>query len=199
MIKHKLFAKGEQIQALISTTQQPNILIPVRAMIYDIKFDDINPQYQIRIKKFYDNIFFLKANLFGGRFIKDFEGRDTKINLKRDNYSTVEVVENEVFNGQHWKSYLITVDSVFCTKTRGEQVELFNNIQCFLIQQKLKELYDLTTRSTYSSGQFHIHTRGEFIKSLERFLLDKYPKDPDWVDDLLYRPTSSELDGAEWL
>lgn len=199
MIKHKLFAKGELIQALITTTQQPNVLIPVRAMIYDIKFDDANPQYQIRVKKFYDNISFLKANLFGGRFYKDFENHDTKINLKRYNYSTVEIVEDEVFNGQHWKSYLIVVDSVFCTKTRGEQVELFNNIQTFMIQQKLKELYDLTNRTVYSSGEFYIHTRGEYIKALQRFLLDKYPKDPNWVDEVLYRPSSSELDGAEWL
>ena len=63
MIKHKLFSKGDQIHALISTTQQPNLLIPVRATIYDVKFDDVNPQYQIRVKKFYDPIYFLKKNL----------------------------------------------------------------------------------------------------------------------------------------
>jgi hypothetical protein len=62
MIKHKIFTKGEYVQALISTTQSPNVLIPVRALIYDVKFDDINPQYQIRIKKFYDPINFLKRN-----------------------------------------------------------------------------------------------------------------------------------------
>ena len=60
MIKHKVFTKGELIQALISTTQAPNVLIPVRAMIYDVKFDDVIPQYQIKIKKFYDHINFLK-------------------------------------------------------------------------------------------------------------------------------------------
>ena len=61
MIKHKIFTKGEYVQALISTTQNPNVLIPVRGLIYDVKFDDVNPRYQIRIKKFYDNIVFLKA------------------------------------------------------------------------------------------------------------------------------------------
>mgnify|MGYP000291537859 CR=1 FL=1 len=55
MIKHQLFAKGDTIHALISTTQNPNILFPVRATIYDVKFNDINPQYQIRIKNLYDN------------------------------------------------------------------------------------------------------------------------------------------------
>ena len=78
MIKHKIFTKGEYVQALISTTQNPNVLIPIRGLIYDVKFDDVNPRYQLRIKKFYDNIVFLKANLFGGRFIRDFEGKDWK-------------------------------------------------------------------------------------------------------------------------
>mgnify|MGYP000706873360 CR=1 FL=1 len=63
MINHKLFAKGEKIHALISTTQQPNVLFPVRAIIYDVKFDDINPRYQIKVIKFYDQIYFLKKNL----------------------------------------------------------------------------------------------------------------------------------------
>ena len=56
MIKHRLFSKGDQIHALISTTQQPNLLIPVRATIYDVKFDDVNPQYQIRVKKLIDAV-----------------------------------------------------------------------------------------------------------------------------------------------
>ena len=110
MIKHKVFTKGEYVQALISTTQNPNVLIPVRALIYDVKFDDVNPRYQIRIKKFYDNIVFLKAYLFGGRFIRDFEGKETRINLKRQEYKTVKELEERVFDGEKWKQYLVTVD-----------------------------------------------------------------------------------------
>ena len=199
MIKHKLFAKGETIHALISTTQNPNILFPVRATIYDVKFDDINPQYQIRIKKLYDNIYFLKHYMFGGRFIKDFTNKDTKINVKREGYTNTKQVEDELFNGNNWKSYLLLVDSVFCVKTRDEQIQLFNNINTFHIQMKLKELYELTNRSTYSKGQFYFHTKGEYIKSIEKFLGERYPKDKNWADDLLHRPDSSEMDGAEWV
>ncbi len=199
MIKHKLFSKGEQVQALISTTQQPNILIPVRATIYDVKFDDVNPQYQIRVKKFYDNVYFLKKNIFGGRFIKNFEGKDTKLNVKRAGYSTVKDIEDNLFNGEKWKNYLIVVDSVFCTKTRAEQVELFNNIQTFQIQTCIKELYELTNRTSYSKGEFFYNSQGEFVASLKKFLGDRYPKDPNWSSELLYRPESSEMDDVEWV
>jgi|TARA_B110000902_G_C14187131_1_gene542747 hypothetical protein len=199
MIKHKLFSKGDQIHALISSTHQPNLLIPVRATIYDVKFDDVNPQYQIRVKKFYDQVYFLKKNLFGGRFIRDFEGKYTKLNLKRGLYSTVDDIEKNIFNGDKWKQYLVVVDSVFCTRTRAEQETLFNNIQTFHIEMKLKELYELVNRAVYKNGEFYWHTKGEYVKSLQKFLGDKYSKDPKWIDNLLYRPETDEMDNVEWV
>ena len=198
MIKHKIFTKGEYVQALISTTQNPNVLIPIRGLIYDVKFDDVNPRYQLRIKKFYDNIVFLKANLFGGRFIRDFEGKETRINLKRQEYKTVKELEERVFDGEKWKQYLITVDSVFCVKTRGEQVELFNKIQDFQTEVALKELYELTSRTQYT-GQYKFQSKGEYVKALEKFLGDRYPKSKDWADIILYRPNHDELDRGEWV
>jgi len=201
MIKHKLFSKGEHIHALISTTQQPNILIPVRATIYDIKFDDINPQYQIRIKKFYDSMYFLKQNLFGGRFIRDFSGSDTRINAKRTNYKNVEQLTEELFNGDSWNKYLIIVDSVFCTRTYEEQRNLFSNLQSFMIETKIKEIYEMSTRYPYrkASGEFAFNSRGEFEASLKKFLGDKIPKDKDWLDNLFYNPGAREMDIGEWM
>ena len=197
MIKHKIFSKGEYIQALISTTQAPNILIPVRGLIYDVKFDDVNPRYQIRIKKFYDQISFLKRNLFGGRFIRDFEGKETRVNLKRKEYNTVKDLEDRVFNGDKWKQYLICVDSVFCVKTKVEQDVLFNKIQDFQVEMGIKDLFNLTNRSVYS-GQYNFHTKGEYLKSLQKFLGDRYIND-EWADDVLYRPNHNELDRGEWI
>ena len=81
----------------------------------------------------------------------------------------------------------------------AEQEELFNNIQSFHIELKLKELYELVNRTVYSKGPYYFHTRGEYIKALEKFLGDRYPKQKDWVDELLYRPDTSELDNSEWV
>lgn len=200
MIKHKLFAKGEYVQALISTTQQPNVLIPVRGIIYDVKFDDINPQYQIRVKKFYDSIYFLKQNIFGGRFFRDFEGHDTRINAKRTNYKNTDQLVEELFDGDNWKKYLIVVDSVFCVKTFEEQQVLFNNLQSFMIEQKIKEIYEMSTRLPYqrASGDFAYESKGEFITALKKFLGDRIPPDEEWIDNMFYNPTSKEMDMGEW-
>ena len=124
---------------------------------------------------------------------------DTKINLKRALYPTVDDIENNIFNGDKWKQYLIIVDSVFCTRTRAEQETLFNNIQTFHIEMKLKELYELVNRTIYKDGEFYWHTKGEYVKSLQKFLGDKYPKDPKWSDSLLYRPETDEMDNVEWV
>ena len=160
MIKHKVFNKGEYVQALISTTQQPNILIPVRGMIYDVKFDDVNPQYQIRIKKFYDTMYFLKKNMFGGRFIRDFEGGETRINAKRTNYKNTDDLVQNLFDGSNWEKYLIVVDSVFCTKTLDEQRTLFNNLQSFMIEQKIKEIFEYGGfKSNISVGRDYFNLR----------------------------------------
>jgi hypothetical protein len=201
MIKHKIFNKGQYVQALISTTQQPNILIPVRGLIYDVKFDDINPQYQIRIKRFYDTMYFLKKNLFGGRFIRDFEGGETRINAKRTNYKNTDDLVENLFNGTNWKKYTVVVDSIFCTKTFGEQQELFNNLQTFMIEQKIKEIYELANRYPYrnANGEFAYESKGEFITHLKRFLGDRMPKDKKWLDNMFYNPTSREMDMGEWL
>lgn len=200
MIKHRLFAKGEYVQALISTTQQPNVLIPVRAMVYDVKFDDINPQYQIRIKKFYDTMYFLKQNLFGGRFIRNFEGSETRINAKRTNYKNTEQLVEELFDGKNWEKYLIVVDSVFCVKTLDEQETLFNNLQSFMIEQNLKSLFEMTNRYPYrkGKGEFAFESKGEFVIALKKFLGDRIPKDEDWIDNMFYNPTSREMDMGEW-
>jgi hypothetical protein len=201
MNKHVLIPKGEHIQALISTTQQPNLLIPVRAIVYDIKYDEVSPQYQIRIKRFYDNIQFLKQNLLGGRFIRDFEGGETRINAMRATYKSVDELTDNLFNGANWKKYLVVVDSVFCTKTLDEQMKLFNNLQTFMIELKLKEIYQLAMRPPYRQhgGEYAFSSKDEFKSAVSAFLGDRMPKDSEWLNSLLYDPTARELDRGEWV
>lgn len=197
MIKHNLYSKGEKIHALINTTQEPNILIPVKAIIYDIKFDQYDPQYQIRIKKFHDNIYFLKNHLFGGRFIRDFNNKETRINAKRKNYNTVEELEDNLFNGKNWHKYLIVVDSSFCTRDKAELNELFKNLQSFFIELYLKQIFEFANRSFYKEGQYYFHTKGQYEAALKKFLGERYPTTPNWINELLWRPESDELDSAD--
>lgn len=194
MIRHKLFSKGDSIYALISTTTHPNILFAVRGMIYDIKFDEYNPQYQIKIDKMYEDVAFVKRFLIKGRTIRDFEGGDTRYKLVRKNIKTIDEFVEKTYNGDNWEKYLVVVSSVYCCKTRKEQKDFFNNIQTFLIEQNLKELYDMSTRSQYSGGELYFHTRFEFINSLKKFLGERAPNNKDWFDNLTEKPNVEDLD-----
>jgi hypothetical protein len=192
MIKHKLFTKGEKIYALLSNKRFPNILFPVRAIIYDVKFDESMPRYMLKIDQLIDDIDFLKRYFFGLTFDGGFDGKQTKINLKRQEYKTV--VDLERLLAEKWESYMFVVDSIFCVKTRAELNELFINLHDFFVEKHIKEMYELTNRSSYSKGQYYYHTKDEFTIALKKFLGERLPDKKDYLDKLIYRPDSVELD-----
>lgn len=194
MIKHKLFSKGESVHALISTTTHPNILFAVRGVIYDIQFDEYNPQYQIKIDKMYDDVATIKKYLIKSRTIRDFEGGDSRYKFSRHGFKTIDDFVEKVYNGDNWEKYLIVVDSVYCCKSRKDQIGFFNKIQSFLIEENLKELFELSNRNLYRSGEYYYHTKKEFELSLKKFLGERAPQDKKWYDNLLQSSTVSELD-----
>ena len=195
MIKHRLFSKGETIHALISNTRYSNVVFPVKAIIYDVKFDEKMPRYQIRIIKFYDDLNFLKRYFFDMHFEKNFKGGSTKFTFKRDKFKTKDdLVKHLEANAE---TYTIIIDSVMCTKTRPQINELFNNIQDFLIEKEVRELYERCTRKTYSKGTYYYESKGVFEAHLKKFFGDRVSSDNKYYDKLLYRPTGPELDNLK--
>lgn len=195
MIRHKLFAKGEHVHALITNSKFPNVLIPVRAIIHDIEFDDKMPRYQIRITKFYDELDFLKRYMFGMKYDKSFEGGYTKFNLTRKNFKTRKELENQI--NSNWETYMIVVDSVMCARTYSEIIKLYTDIQDFLIERKFKEIFEMSNRSIYKDGKYFYKSRGIFDAHLKKFLGDRWDGDPEYFNKLLYKPKSTELDDLE--
>lgn len=195
MIRHKIFAKGEHIHCLITNSKFPNVLIPVRAFIHDVEFNDKMPRYQIRITRFYDDLDFLKRYMIGMKYDKSFQGGYTKFNLSRKRFKTRKELEDHI--NSNWELYLLVVDSVMCARTHEEISELYTNIQDFLIERKFKELFELSNRSTYSNGKYFYKSKGIFEAHLKKFLGDRFDGSSDYFDKLLYKPKSIELDDLE--
>ena len=195
MIRHKIFAKGEYIHCLITNSKFPNVLIPVRAFIHDVEFNDKMPRYQIRITRFYDDVDFLKRYMIGMKYDKSFQSGYTKFNLSRKRFKTRKELEDHI--NSNWELYLLVVDSVMCTRTYGEIRKLYTDIQDFLIERKFKELFELSNRSTYSTGKYFYKSKGIFEAHLKKFLGDRFNGDSSYFDKLLYKPTSKELDDLE--
>ena len=195
MIRHKLFSKGDHIHTLITNSKFPNVLIPVRAFIHDVEFNDKMPRYQIRITRFYDDLDFLKRYMFGMKYDKSFSGGYTKFNLSRKRFKTRKELEDQI--NSKWDSYLLVVDSVMCARTYDEINTLYNNIQDFLIEKKFKELFELSNRSTYSTGKYFYKSRGVFEAHLKKFLGDRFDGNSEYFNKLLFKPKSVELDDLE--
>ena len=172
MKKHKVYAKGEQIHALLSSFTHPNILMPVKAIIKDVKWDDKNPEYLIKILKFYDNFHFLKKYLFNMNFAHSLTDKARKYRLKFEDFKTTADIENRL-NMPDAARYYVVVDSIMAVKAKGDMKELFNKIQYYLISKKLQECKELMTRSFYN-GTMKLDSAAEFDKRLTKFISDKF-------------------------
>jgi len=195
MIRHKLFSKGETINVLISNNRYNNIVFPVKAIIHDVEFNDKMPRYQVRILKFYDDIDFLKRYMFDMKFDKTFEGGVTTFRVSRQKIANVKEFQNYI--DSKWETFMIVVDSVMCTRTYAEIMELYNNIQDFLVEKTIRDLYELTNRSTYSKGKYHYESKGVFEAHIKKFLGERAGKEKNYFEKLLYRPLSIDYDNLE--
>jgi len=177
MIKHKVFHKGEIVHCLLSSFNHPNILLPVKGIIKDIKWDLDNPIYLIKVKYFYDSITFLKDYFFDMNFSNSFDRRSKKFALNKEDFNTVKDLEKRLNESDESRFY-ISIESVMCTKTKADLKILFKEIQHFLISKKLKELKELSTRSFYS-GLFKLDNGLDFNKRLYKFIGDRFERNEE--------------------
>jgi hypothetical protein len=169
MIKHKLIDKGSVAHALVSSVHEPNILIPVKVTIKDIKFDEYNPLYLVKIIKFYDNINFLKKYFIGNSFANSFGKKPRPFWIPKE-VDTVQKLENYL-NKENDRFYVV-VDSIHTVRYKNELEEVFNKIQDFLIQRNISEFKEMSTRNFYT-GKFNYNTNVEFFASLRNMLIGK--------------------------
>tara|TARA_R110001592_G_scaffold62377_2_gene190858 strand:- start:8808 stop:9362 length:555 start_codon:yes stop_codon:yes gene_type:complete len=177
MINHRIFAKGEITHALLSSNSNPNILIPVKAIIKDVKYDDINPQYLIKVTKFYDTISFLKKHLFNMAFENKIGRRSRKLKLNEEIESVDDLIE--VFNNEDEVKFYFVVDSIMCVKLKSGMIDLFSSIQDHLIERGFRESREKMIRTFYK-GKYKLDSVGEFNIRLKRFLNDKFKSGDDF-------------------
>jgi hypothetical protein len=160
MKRHRIFNKGDFIYGLVSSQSKPNILIPVRGLIVDTKWEQVNPKYKIKILKFYDSMYFLKKHFFDISFRKDFKSKSRKMALKPEDYDNIEQLTQRL-NAEDEKRFYIIIDSILCVKTKNDMKDLFNRIQFYIISNKYKEARELATRALFT-GTLSVDSKGEW-------------------------------------
>lgn len=175
MKKHRIFNKGDRIHALLSSNQEPNVLIPVAANIVDVKWDPVNPLYLIRITKFFDSLRFLKKHYLNMHFKYEFGKRTRHVPIKADEFKRAEDLL-EAINGENRERYYVVVESVMCTKTSIQLRELFEKVQNFIISKKLQEIKELSARSFFK-GSLSVDSNLEWEARFKKGWEDKF-KEP---------------------
>lgn len=183
MIKKRLFVKGETIHALLSSYSHPNILIPVKAIVKDVKYDEINPVYLIKVVTFYDNILFLKRYLFDMTFANKIGRRPRRLKIEYSKIKNLRELE-KLFNGDKEESMYLVVDSIMCKKHKGDMIELLNKIQDHLIEKNFRQCREYMTRIFYS-GKYRLSGDSEYNARLNKFIGDKIEMNFDKFTRLL--------------
>jgi len=169
MLHQEIIDKNRLCYVLLSSHNEPNILIPGKAIVRDIKFSYNEPQYLVELVKFYDTITFLKTYLFNMIFYKKFNRQKEHLHLT--NISTMSELT------EHLKSNKITVvsHSLMTFQTKTEMNQTFNKLNDYFIQLHLSDLSNNLTRSFYTGNYNLKGKKVEFFKRLHDFMGDKFP------------------------
>lgn len=181
MIKHKLIDKGSVAHALISPINNPNKFIPVKVIIKDVKFDEYNPLYLVKIIKFYDSIYLLKKYFMNNKFPNDFNKKSRNFWISND-ITTTNQLQN--YLDKEGSRFFVVVDSIHTTRYKVDMIDLFNKLQDFLICRNIQELEEHTTRNSYS-GFLKFQSKIEFYSRLKRMLVDKITDIKKTWDDFI--------------
>ena len=171
------FNKGDKIYTLLYSMNNPDIFMPVQGIVLDYKWDENNPQYQIKIKKFYDSMDFLNKYIWDLRFFIHFDAKFPRTITQDRNakkYST-KFLKNteELINLLEERKFYTVVDSVMCCKHKVEFEEVFNKLQYVIISNLLKSLKSHITRRSYKDF-LKINGSEEFNIRLQKFMGDKF-------------------------
>lgn len=181
MIKHRLFGKGQVVYSLLISYSHPNLLVPVKCIIRDVKFDEINPEYKVDILKFYDSPDFLRLNFSKMSYVQTFNERPRRLRFREENPL---VTHEDFFRDMHERPHRFTfvVDSVMTFVQRAEMMSVFNKIEDHFIEKCLRDLKYHITRTHYV-GRYKIPTYSEFFIRLRKFIGDKIAvTDRNWID-----------------
>ena len=169
MIKTEILDKKSICHALISSTSDPEVIIPIKAVIEDVRFHENIPYYSLRIIKFYDSIDFLRANFFNKPFVTVYKSQPKPLKIP-DSIRTTEALDT--WMGENSK-YRFFVESNLVVKTKNEMMDLFNKIEEYILCKSLKKAKSIALRIPYK-GPIRMSSKAEWANRLERAYSDLF-------------------------
>jgi hypothetical protein len=182
MINHKLFVKGEKVYSLLISHSHPNVLIPVKGIVKEVKFDEVNPEYLIKIVKFYDSADFLRMHFSKMSYVQNFTSKPRRLKFSEDNPLKTHEDFFRDMNGPKERKFMVVVDSIMTLQYKQDMFDLFNKVEDHIIEKSLRFIKQHTCRTEYR-GKYKIQTYNEFYLRLRKFIGDKIADDDkSWLN-----------------
>ena len=115
MIKSDILDKKSICHAIIYSSHDPEIIIPIKGIVEDVHFQEDIPSYSIKLIKFYDNINFLKEHLYDKPFLLKRGDKPKRFTIPK--VKTVTELESWFIDEC---THRFCVESNFVTKTKIE-------------------------------------------------------------------------------
>lgn len=182
MINHDLFKKETIAHGLLTSATYPNILIPIKMMIKDIKFDHNNPKYTVKIFTFYDEISFLKKYLYNCKFRKPDDRSPRSLYLREgDLNSKQSIIDrlNELGQGGY-----VLIDSVMTRRYKKDIMDLFHKLEDYFIAKLLREWRQRSIRNIYK-GRFNLENRDEWIARFKNAMYDRIQEQDQKPEEII--------------
>lgn len=162
-----MIKKGTIAYALLSSSDYPDVLLPVKCFIKDVYFVDLTLFYEMKIMMFYDiDTCFLLRHLKDLKFRvnRGAKGSHRVIKLPQGLKSLDQL--NNYFNETN-KETTFHIESCFVKSTKKDMIKMFNKIQDYLIFKHLRIAENLMNRSIYE-GKLKTKNKEEFKIRMER-------------------------------
>lgn len=173
MIKSQILDKRSICHALLYSTSNPEVFIPVKGVVDDVFFEENIPIYVIKIVKFYDNIHFLKEFFYDCPFLTNYKGKSKPLKIPK--FTMTAELENWF---SEKSTYRFCVESNFVVRTKIEMMDLFHKIQEYIIYKELRSIRRAIMRSAYE-GDLKLNSKAEFEERIRRAFGDKFKSEED--------------------
>lgn len=173
MIKSQILDKRSICHALLYSTSNPEIFIPIKGVVDDVFFEEHIPTYSVRVIKFYDNIHFLKEFFYDSPFLTNYRGKSKPLKIPK--FSTTADLESWF---SEKSSYRFCIESNFVVRTKIEMMDLFHKIQEYIIYKELRSIRRTVMRSAYE-GDLKLNSKVEFDERIRRAFGDKFKSEED--------------------
>ncbi len=154
--------------ALLRPTNDPDMVVPARAVVEDIAMDPVLPVYKLRVVSIYENVFNFRRH-FARAYWRCRSMRPTLLHVPPKALVSEDALNTWLCD----RPLLFHVEYPFVFKSKSEMIGYFNRLQEYVLAKTVRRLRDVLSRREYS-GRLKINDHMDFDGRMWQAFADKF-------------------------